>query len=140
MPASSVTGVGTPAVLQLGTFSVSSHGISSVCVWRQRERERVRDLVTLPLIRMPDPLGLGPTLQLLCVLCLVMQLCPTLGDPMNCSCTPGSSVHGHSPGKNNGVGCHTLLQGNFPTQGWNSGVPHHRWVHYCLATRDAQEY
>ena len=43
MPASSVTGVGTPAVLQLGTFSVSSHGISSVCVWRQRERERERE-------------------------------------------------------------------------------------------------
>ena len=30
---------------------------------------------------------------------------------------PGSSVHGHSPGKNTGVGCHALLQGIFPTQG-----------------------
>ena len=25
-----------------------------------------------------------------------------------------------SPGKNTGVGCHALLQGIFPTQGWNS--------------------
>ena len=29
---------------------------------------------------------------------------------------PGSSVHGDSPGKYTGVGCHTLLQGIFPTQ------------------------
>ena len=29
----------------------------------------------------------------------------------------GSSVHGYSPGKNTGVGCNTLLQGIFPTQG-----------------------
>ena len=28
----------------------------------------------------------------------------------------GSSVHGISPGKNTGVGCHFLLQGVFPTQ------------------------
>ena len=37
---------------------------------------------------------------------------------------PGSSVHGYSPGKNTGVGCHTLLQGIFPTQGSNPGLPH----------------
>ena len=29
---------------------------------------------------------------------------------------PGSSVDGDSPGKNNGVGCHFLLQGIFLTQ------------------------
>ena len=28
-------------------------------------------------------------------------------------------VHGDSPGKNTGVGCHALLQGIFQTQGWN---------------------
>ena len=44
--------------------------------------------------------------------------CPTLGDPKNCS-PPGSSVHGDSPGKNIGVGCHTRLQGIFSTQGLN---------------------
>ena len=37
---------------------------------------------------------------------------------MDCS-LPGSSVHGDSPGKNTGVGCHSLLQGIFPTQGSN---------------------
>ena len=38
--------------------------------------------------------------------------------PHNCS-LPGSSVHGDSPGKNTGLGCHFLLQGIFPTQGWS---------------------
>ena len=26
-----------------------------------------------------------------------------------------------SPGKNTGLGCHALLQGILPTQGWNQG-------------------
>ena len=30
------------------------------------------------------------------------------------------------PGKNTGLGCHFLLQGIFPTQGWNLGLPHCR--------------
>ena len=42
-------------------------------------------------------------------LCLVAQLCLTLCDPMDCS-LPGSFVHGDSPNKNPGVGCHALLQ------------------------------
>ena len=29
-----------------------------------------------------------------------------------------------SPGRNTGVGCRFLLQGNFPTQGSNPGLPH----------------
>ena len=42
--------------------------------------------------------------------CLVVQSCPTLCDPMDYS-APGSSIHGDSPDKNTGVGCHALLQG-----------------------------
>ena len=34
----------------------------------------------------------------------------------------------HSPGKNTGVGCHSLLQGIFPTQGWNLGLLHCRQI------------
>ena len=37
---------------------------------------------------------------------------------------PGSSVHGDSPGKKTGVGCHALHQGVFPTQGLNPGLLH----------------
>ena len=47
-----------------------------------------------------------------------LQSCLILWDPMNCN-PPGSSIHGVSPGKNTGVGCHALLQGIFPTQGSN---------------------
>ena len=34
------------------------------------------------------------------------------------------------PGKNTGVGCHFLLQGIFPTQGLNPGLPHCRQTLY----------
>ena len=65
-------------------------------------------------------------------LCLVPHSCPTFCDPTECS-LPGSSVHGDSPGKNAGVGCHALLQGIFPTQGSNPGLPHCRQILYQLS-------
>ena len=70
-------------------------------------------------------------IHVVAVLCLVAQLCPTFCNPVDCS-LPSSSVHGDSPGKNTGVGCHALLQGLFPTQGSNPGLPHCRWILYCL--------
>ena len=51
----------------------------------------------------------------------------TLCNPLNCS-PPGSSIHGDSPGKYTGVGCHFLLQEIFPTQGSNSVLPRCRWI------------
>ena len=49
-------------------------------------------------------------------------------------CSPsGSSVHGDSPGKNTGVGCHALLQGIFPMQGSNPGLLHCREILYYLS-------
>ena len=41
---------------------------------------------------------------------LVTQSCLTLCDPVDCH-PPGSSVHGDSPGKNIGMGGHSLPQG-----------------------------
>ena len=49
----------------------------------------------------------------------------------------GSSVHGHSPGKNTGVGCHALFQGIFPTQGLNPDLPHCSRFFIIWATREA---
>ena len=66
------------------------------------------------------------------VLCLVAQSYLTLCDPMDCS-LPGSSVHGDSPGKNTGTGCHALLQQIFPTQGLNAGLPDYRRILYFLS-------
>ena len=43
--------------------------------------------------------------------------------PRDCS-PPGSSVHGVIPGKNTGVGSHSLLQGIFLTQGSNPNLLH----------------
>ena len=46
---------------------------------------------------------------------------------------PGSPVHGDSPGRNTGVGCHALLQGIFPTERSNPGLPHCRLILYSLS-------
>ena len=63
---------------------------------------------------------------------LVAQLCLPLCNPMDCS-PPDSLVHGDSPGKNTGVGCHALLQGIFLTQGSNPGFLHCRQILYHLS-------
>ena len=52
---------------------------------------------------------------------------------------PGFSVHGDSPGKNTGVGCHACLQGIFPTQGLNPGLPHCRRILYQLSLEFPRE-
>ena len=39
----------------------------------------------------------------------------------------------NSPGQNTGLGSLSLLQGIFPTQGSNSGLPHCRWILYQLS-------
>ena len=69
---------------------------------------------------------------MLCCVCFVAELCATLCNPMDCS-LPGFSVHGDSLGKNTEVGCRALLQGIFPAQGSNSGLPHCRWILYHLS-------
>ena len=44
----------------------------------------------------------------------------------------------NSPGQNTGGGSLFLLQGIFPTQGLNSGVPHCRWILYQLSHKGTQ--
>ena len=53
---------------------------------------------------------------------LVAESCPTLCDPMNVAHQASLSMD--SPDKSTGVDCHFLLQGIFPTQGSNLGLPH----------------
>ena len=80
---------------------------------------------TRPLLLLPNPdltVHQGhPHYQLLNPLkhAKSLQLCLNLCNSLDCSLA-GSSVHGDSPGKNTGVGCHALLQGIFPTQGTNT--------------------
>ena len=72
---------------------------------------------------------------------------PTLCDPMDCS-LPASSVHGifqaivcpwDFPGNSTEVDCHFLLQGIFPTQGPNPGLPHCRQTLYRLSHQGSLE-
>ena len=44
-----------------------------------------------------------------------------------------ASVHGDSPGKNTGVGCHSFLQRIFLTQGLNLDLPHCQQILYHLS-------
>jgi len=41
----------------------------------------------------------------------------------------------NSPGQNTGVSSLSLLQGIFPTQGLNPGLPHCRWILYQLSNK-----
>ena len=60
---------------------------------------------------------------------IVAQSCPTLCDPID---SPWNS-----PGQNTGVGSLSLLQGIFPTQRLNPGLPHCRFF-TSWAAREAQ--
>ena len=53
-----------------------------------------------------------------CMYAKLLQSCPTLCDPVDCS-QPGSSLHGILQVRNAGVGFRAFLQGIFPTQGSN---------------------
>ena len=67
------------------------------------------------------------------VLCLVIQLCLTLCDPMDCS-PPGSSIHEILQARILKWVANALLQGIFPTQGsnpcllhWQDSLPLGHW-------------
>ena len=60
--------------------------------------------------------GRGGQLHLLERKVKVVQMCWTLRPH-------GLYSPGNSPGQNSGVGSLSLLQGSFPTQGWNPGLP-----------------
>ena len=63
---------------------------------------------------------------------LLTQSCPTLCNLIGCKPTRPFCPW-DSPVKNTGVGCHALLQGIFPTQGSNPGLPHGRQILYQLS-------
>ena len=62
---------------------------------------------------------------------LVTQSCPALCNPWTIA--PRCLCPWNSPGKNTGVGCHSLLQGIFLTQGSNQGLLHWRQILYSLS-------
>ena len=82
----------------------------------------------------------------ICVSCIAGSFC-TIEPPWSESESESHSVvsnslwpHGlysswNSPGQNTGVSSLSLLQGIFPTQGLNPGLPHCRWILYQLSHR-----
>ena len=54
------------------------------------------------------------------------------------SSPPGYSVHGDSPAKSTGVGCHAFLQGTVPIQGSSPGFLHCRQILYHLSHQGSQ--
>ena len=99
------------------SFSASLTMLKPLTVWITTNWKILQELL------IPDHLTC-----LLRNLCLLMQSCPTLCNPMGCS-PPGSSAHGDSPSKNTRVSCQALLQGIIPTQGSNLGLLHCRQIH-----------
>ena len=75
---------------------------------------------------------LGISLTWVCV-CLVIQSCSTLCDPLDCS-PPGSSVHRDSLYWS-GLPCSP--PGDLPNRGSNPGLPHCRQIIYCLSHQGA---
>ena len=72
----------------------------------------------------------------MCVCMCVRLSCSVMSEslrPHGQGSLPGSPVHGDSLGENTGMGCHALLQGIFPSQGWNPGLPHCRRILYHLS-------
>ena len=63
---------------------------------------------------------------------LVTKACLTLATPWTVAC---QAPLWDSPGKNTGVGCRSLLQRIFPTQGSNPGLLYCRQILYYLSYR-----
>ena len=85
----------------------------------------VRDIIKMHPPSPPAPPRTGELL----LSCSVVSNSAT---PWTVACQ-GTSVHGVSPGKHTGVGCHVLLHGIIPSQGWNPGLSPCRRVLYQLS-------
>ena len=64
------------------------------------------------------------------------QLCLSLCDPMDCVLSR-LLCPWDSPGKDIGVGYHTLLHGLILTQGLNVGLSQCWWILYCLSHQES---
>ena len=104
-------GTATNSVLWPGEF-LGQRSLAGYSPWGHKELDMTQQLNTQARLK---------------VKVLVVQLGPTLCNPMDCSFS-GSSVHGIFSDKDTRVGSHSLPQGIFPTQGSNPGLPHCRQI------------
>ena len=96
----------------------------------------------LPLKR-EDPCNwqcyIDPSLTVVMVIIILSSAFPLIKETATIllQMVPKGVIHGDSPGKNTGVGCHALLQGIFPTQGSKPGILHCRQILYHLSHQEA---
>ena len=102
---------------------------------------------TPPLPVAPPVLGKGSTMQ-------IQHLTPVVSKACCCCCLVSCVRHfvtprivacqvlcpWNFPGKNTGVGSHSLLQGIFPTKGLKPGLLHCRWILYHLSHQGNPAY
>ena len=120
-----------PGILQARTLEWVAISFSNAWQWKVK----VKSLSPWQEYRsgVPSP---SPKIYENGVSVLITQSCPILWDPVDCS-SLGSSVRGDSPGKNTGVGSHSLLQRIFPIHGLNPGLAVRFFTDW--ATREAYE-
>ena len=68
-----------------------------------------------------------------CVCVCVYVSCSVISNPLQLQEPTGLFCPWNFPGKNTGVGCHSLLQGIFPTEGLNLGLMPCRQILYHLS-------
>ena len=73
-----------------------------------------------------DFANLSLLVKICALLYFVTQSCLAFCNPMHC-CPSGSSVHGNSPGKNTGVGCH-FPPGDLPNPETKPRSPNCSWI------------
>ena len=116
-----------------GDWQATVHGVTESDTTDVTDHAHTLRHIIIKLLKSKDRKKETSKLEWYCVHAKLLQSCPTLCDPMDCS-PPGFSVHGDSPGKNTGVGYHALLQGIFLTQGLNPCILwllHCRQILYC---------
>ena len=100
----------------------------------------IKCLFILFLYLCPSKRGFGepPASSTMCEVCLVVQSCPALCDPMHCS-PPGSSWGFFRQEYWSGLPCppHGSSQPRDRTQVFNPGLPHCRQILYCWAKASA---
>ena len=91
-------------------LSGKSHGQRSLTGYNPWGHKRIRQ----NLVAKQQQCLVAQSCPILCVcvcVCVLFIIYLFILHPMDCS-LPSSSVHSDSPGKNTGVGCHSLLQGS----------------------------
>ena len=96
---------------------------SSILAWRIPRTEELGGLQSTGSKESDTTERLHFTSSLLYLKMKVAQLCPS-----DYTVSPWNS-----PGQNTGIGSDSLLQGIFPTQGWNPGLPRCRRILYQLS-------